>query len=107
MNAAPGNVKVKKTIAAEIQSIIDEGLEQSIIDNYIKHIESDKLLSSYSNDFLANRLGIAEMYYNDYTRADEMINAFKKIKSEDLSAVAEKYFNPQNLKVVNIKPIFN
>lgn len=104
MNAAPGNVKVKKVVAAEIQSIIDDGIDEKLMKNYLSSLKSQVLGNAYSNADIANQLGVAEYYLHDFTRYNEMQNAFEKISPEKLQQIAKKYFDPKTLRIVNIKP---
>ncbi len=104
MPAAIGNAKVRKAVSKEINEIINEGIEQSLIDNYIKNMETQYVFRNYSNSNIADALGYAEYYYNDYKQYEAEIIAYKKIKAEDLKAIAQTYFNPENLKIINSKP---
>lgn len=105
MQAAMGNAKVKKVINKEINDIIVDGPEQEIIDNYIYNLEAQEAFAKYSNNSIAYELGFAEYYYKDYTKYNAKMEAYKKIKADDLKIIAQTYFNPEKLKVINIKPI--
>lgn len=104
MQAQMGNAKVKKVISKEIYDIINEGIEQELIDNYIKNLETTEAFQNFSNSAIAYRLGFAEYYFMDYTKYNHALDAYKKIKAEDLTAICKTYFNPENIKVINIKP---
>ncbi|HXU27066.1 MAG TPA: pitrilysin family protein [Bacteroidia bacterium] len=105
MQAAMGNAKVKKVIGKEINEIINEGLEQQLIDDYINNLQAKQTFNNYSNQGISGILGIAEYYYNDYTKYNATIDAYKKIKADDLKQIAQTYFNPEKLKVINCKPV--
>jgi zinc protease len=105
MQAAMGNAKVKKVISKEINEIINEGIEQELIDNYLHNLEAKKAFANYSNQNISGQLGFAEYYYNDYTKYDATIEAYKKIKADDLKQIAHTYFNPEKVKVINCKPV--
>lgn len=105
MQAAMGNAKVKKVINKEINDIIVDGPEQEIIDNYISNLEAQEAFAKYSNNSIAYELSFAEYYYKDYTKYNAKMEAYKKIKADDLKIIAQTYFNPEKLKVINIKPI--
>jgi zinc protease len=105
MQAAIGNAKVKKAVSKEINEIINEGIEQSTIDNFVKNMETQAVFRNYSNMDISATLGFAEYYYNDYKKYDADAEAYKKITSEDLKRIAQTYFNPENMKVINIKPL--
>ncbi len=105
MRAGIGNAKVKKIISKEINDIITEGLEQQLIDDYISHLEAQRTFGNYSNAGIAGDLGFAEYYYNDYSKYNAMIEEYKKIKADDLKLIAQTYYNPEKLKVINIKPV--
>ncbi len=105
MQAAMGNAKVKKVIAKEINDIINEGIDQELIDNYVKHLDAQSTFGKYSNENIAAELGFAEYYYKDYQEYDAELVAYKKIKADDLKIIAKTYFDPEKLKAINIKPI--
>ncbi|MBS1638223.1 MAG: insulinase family protein [Bacteroidetes bacterium] len=104
MQAQVGNAKVKKAISKEIYDVINEGIDQKLIDDYIKNLEANNIFLNYSNANIAGALGFAEYYYNDYSKHNAALDAYRNIKAEDLSVIAKKYFDPENLKVINIKP---
>lgn len=105
MQASMGNAKVKKVINKEINDIIVDGPEQEIIDNYIANLEAQEAFAKYSNSSISYELGFAEYYYKDYNKYNAKIETYKKIKADDLKIIAQTYFNPEKLKVINIKPI--
>ena len=104
MQAQMGNAKVKKMISKEIYDIINEGIEQELIDNYVKNLEASQLFQNFSNQAIADKLGFAEYYFMDYKKYNQTIETYKTIKAEDLTDICKKYFNPENIKVINIKP---
>jgi predicted Zn-dependent peptidase len=104
MDAQPGNVRVKKAIASEIQSIIDDGIDDQDLKDYVSNFKAQETLSSYSNSFIADQLGGAELYFGDYRKANDWVAEFEKITPQQLQEIAKKYFNPETLKIVNAKP---
>lgn len=104
MQAAVGNTKVKKNISKEINELINEGIEESELKNYISNLETQLTFANYSNNDLNGILGFAEYYYNDYKKYNATLDAYKKIKPDELKVIAQTYFNPENLKVINVKP---
>lgn len=105
MQAAMGNAKVKKIISKEINDVINEGMDQERIDNYISNLEAEAVFSRYSNENINAALGFAEYYYKDHTKYNADLDSYKKIKGDDLKIIAQTYFSPEKLKVINIKPI--
>jgi len=104
MQAQMGNAKVKKVISKEIYDIINEGIDQELIDNYVKNLEVSQTFQNFSNQAIADKLGFAEYYFMDYRKYNQAIEMYKTIKPEQLTEICKKYFNPENLKVINIKP---
>lgn len=107
MQASMGNAKVKKAIIKEINEIIEDGPEQSLIDNYISNLETQEAFGKYSNENIASSLGFSEYYYKDFNKYNARLEAYKKIKADDLKIIAQTYYNPEKLKVINIKPIMD
>lgn len=105
MQAGVGNAKVKKEIAREINGIITEGIDDVEIKNYIANLETAAVFSLYSNEEINAMLGFAEYYHNDYQQYNAQLDAYKKINAEGLKKIAAMYFNPESLKVINVKPI--
>lgn len=104
MQAQVGNAKVKKAISKEIYDIINEGIDQQLIDDYVRRLETENIFLNYSNENIAAVLGFAEYYYNDCLQYNAPLNAYKTIKAEAMPSIAKKYFNPDNIHVINIKP---
>ena len=105
MQAAMGNAKVKKVIGKQINEIINDGIEQKLLDDYINNLQAKQTFTNYANQDIAAQLGFAEYYYNDYTKYNAMIDAYKKIKADDLKQIAQTYFNPEKMKIINCKPV--
>ena len=70
----------------------------------MKNLETTKAFQNFSNEQIAGRLGFAEYYFMDFNKHDHVIEAYKNIKAEQLTEIARKYFNPENIKVINMKP---
>lgn len=104
MQATPGNVKVKKAIREEINKVAQEGIPQDLIDSYIRSQEAQTLMSSYHSSNIASRLGMAEFYFNDYKKADSLIDDYKKVSQDDLKRVAAQYFAEDKMQLINIRP---
>lgn len=104
MQAQMGNAKVKKVIAKEIYDIINEGIDQELIDNYVKNQEVSQTFQNFSNQAIADKLGFAEYYFMDYKKFNLALETYKTIKAEQLTDICKKYFNPENIRVINIKP---
>ncbi len=104
MDASPGNVKVKRAIREEINKIIDAGIPQGVLDNYITAYENSDKLNNYECSNIANKLGIAEYYFNDYTKTYRLSDEYKKITQDDLKKAAVKYLSEDKIQVINIKP---
>jgi predicted Zn-dependent peptidase len=105
MKASVGNAKVKKEISREINGIINEGLDETELKNYISNLETDAAFIAYSNGSVNDKLGFAEYYYGDYNKYNATLEEYKKIKPDDLKLIAQTYFNPEKMKVINVKPI--
>lgn len=104
MQAQMGNAKVKKIVSKEIYDIINEGIDQELINNYVKNLEVSQTFQNFSNQSIADKLGFAEYYFMDYEKYNQTLEVYKTIKAEQLTDICKKYFNPENLKVINIKP---
>ena len=105
MQAQMGNAKVKKMISKEIYDIINEGIDQELIDNYVKNLEVTQAFENFSNQAIGDKLGFAEYYFNDCNKYNQTLETYKTIKAEELTDICKKYFNPENIKVINIKPM--
>jgi len=104
MQAGIGNAKVKKEIGKEINELINEGIDEIELKNYVRNLETKSAFMDYSNGQVNDRLGHAEYYYNDYKKYNSTLDEYKKIKPDDLKMIAKTYFNPETIKVINIKP---
>ena len=107
MQAQMGNAKVKKVISKEIYDIINEGIDQELIDSYVKNLEVAQTFQNFSNQAIADKIGFAEYYFLDYKKYNQTLEMYKTIKAEQLNNICKKYFNPETLNVINIKPSTN
>ena len=78
--------------------------DQELINNYVKNLEVNQTFQNFSNQAIADKLGFAEYYFMDYKKYNQALETYKTIKAEQLTDICKKYFNPENLKVINIKP---
>ncbi|HEU4717957.1 MAG TPA: pitrilysin family protein [Bacteroidia bacterium] len=106
MPPSPGNVKVKKAIRAEMDSVIANGLPQEKVNDFISNMEAQQTLGAYSSENIAGELGMAEYYFHDYNRAKTIVNDYKAVTQDDIKRVAATYFSPDHVDVINIKPSF-
>ncbi|MBI3509454.1 MAG: insulinase family protein [Bacteroidetes bacterium] len=104
MPPMPGNIKVKKTIRAEMDSVIANGLPQDKVDDFISNMNAAKIMSAYSAAGIADDLGMAEYYFHDYHKADTMVDSYKAVTQDDIKRVAALYFSPDHVDLINIKP---
>lgn len=104
MNASPGNVKVKRAIKEEIGKVIAEGLSQELLDNYIQAYENTYELNNYMLANISANIGMAEFYLNDYKKASNLKEEYKKVTNEDIKRVTAKYLGEDKIQLVNIKP---
>ncbi len=104
MQASVGNAKVKKIISKEIDELVAEGFDENDIKNYLSYLETKVVFGSYSNQEINGVLGFAEYYYNDYKKYNASLEEYRKINNTHLREIGKRYFNPENLKIINIKP---
>jgi zinc protease len=104
MNAAPGNIKVKRAIREEINKIIENGLPQAMLDNFIRATENSEAMENYECSNIAAKIGVAEYYQHDYSKSDILIEEFKRVTPDDIKRVAASYFAEDKLQFINIKP---
>lgn len=104
MQAGVGNAKVKKEIVRQLNLLIQDGIEETDLKLYLANLQTKFAFAAYSNEELNGAIGFAEYYYRDYTRFNATMEEYSKISSETLQYIAKTYFNPEQLKVLNIKP---
>lgn len=104
MSASPGNVKVKRAIREEINKIINEGVPENLLVNYITAYENNSMLNNYMSANISGELGMAEYYFNDYHKAYTLKDEYKKITQENIKRIAAKYLSGDHLQLLNIKP---
>ncbi len=104
MEAAPGNVKVKKAVKEELDKIRENGIPQEMIIDYVNALENQFILRNYDAGAIAVQLGIMEYYFRDHTTYYRYYDMLRKIKTEDIKRVANTWFKDENLQLINIKP---
>lgn len=104
MQAGVGNAKIKKEIIRQLNMILAEGFEEQELKDHLSNLQTRNAFSAYSNEEINGSLGFAEYYYNDYNRYNNILEEYSKIGNEDLKRIVKTYFNPETLKVINVKP---
>ena len=104
MPATVGNAKVKKIVAMEIESIIEEGIDTDDLNTFLNNLRSNQLMTQYDVSAIAGEIGLAQFYHQDYRLAFHLADVYEKISSQQLQAVAAKYFSPEKIQVINVKP---
>lgn len=104
MPPSPGNIKVKRAIRAEMDNVIANGLPEEKMQEFISMLEASRTMEAYSSEGIADELGMAEYYFHDYKQADSEIANYKAVTQADIKRVAAKYFSPEHVDMINIKP---
>jgi zinc protease len=104
MGPQPGNIKVKRAIREEMDSVIANGLPKEKMEDYISNMEAMQTMSAYSAEGIANEIGNSEYYFHDYTRFDKLVDNYKAVTEDDIKRVAAIYFSPDHIDMINIKP---
>lgn len=102
----------EKHKAEEALSVIDREVSllksQTIKKDDFERALNQELLSLYNmiedNSSMANMLGDYLMVSGNYMRGFEIIDQFKKLKTNDLKAVAKKYLNKESRSIVIVRP---
>ncbi|HTL82298.1 MAG TPA: pitrilysin family protein [Bacteroidia bacterium] len=104
MPPMPGNVKVKREIRAEMDSVIANGLPQQKIDDFLSNYKASETFNMYSASGIADELGMAEYYFHNYGFVDEEYASYQSVTQADIKRVAAKYFSADHVDLINIKP---
>ena len=104
MGPQPGNVKVKKAIRAEMDSVIVNGLPVEKMKDYISSAEAELSMNAFTDAGVAGQLGNNEYYFHDYKQIDNLLDHYKAITQEDIKRVAALYFSADHIDIINIKP---
>ncbi len=104
MDAQPGNVRVKRAVKEEINKVISDGVPPEMLQKHIAATRASNLISKYGSSNIAAELGVAQYYFNDYTKAFTLADEYAKISQEDIRRVAAKYFSEDKMQLINIKP---
>lgn len=104
MDVKVGNAKVIKEVSREINNIIAEGVDEADLKAYLSNLDNKNLFNAYSNAAICAELGFAEYYCGDYAKYTKTLDEYRKITSDDLKRIAETYFNPEKIKIINVKP---
>jgi zinc protease len=90
---------LENAIYAQINKIINEG----VTDDELEKVKNQKLMNFYREietiNGRANSLGTYEVFFGDYKKLYNAPEEYKKIKAEDIKAVAAKYFKKSNRTV--------
>lgn len=91
--------ELEKAIIDEVDKIINEGISES----ELQKVKNQKLMEFYRTmetiNGLSNTIGTYELFFGDYQKLFTAPDDYKKVTTEDIKKVAEKYFTKQNRTV--------
>ena len=88
----------------EIDKIKEGGITDNDIIKAKNKIESSFWETVKTGTGLAEKIGVCELLFDDYTVIYNVLDEFNKIQKEDIIAVVKKYFNRDNRTVVTLVP---
>lgn len=107
MQAGVGNAKVMKEVEREINQVLNEGVDEADLKAFLSNMDRQIVFEAYSNSQISGQLGLAEYYHLDHNKYGELERQYRKVSIQDLAHIAETYFNPAKMKIINIKPTEN
>ena len=84
---------VLEIVGEEIAAMREELVSEEEFMRAINNLESEQYFSMETVDGLSSKLGSYNFYFNDPNYHDTFIKQIRKLRPEDLQAVAIKYFN--------------
>ncbi|MFC1557991.1 M16 family metallopeptidase [candidate division KSB1 bacterium] len=88
----------------EIDKIKEGGISDSDIIKAKNKLESSFWDTVKTATGLAEKIGVCELLFDDYTFIYNVLDEFNKIQKEDIIAVVDKYFKKSNRTVVTLIP---
>ena len=88
-------VQAERMILSEIQRIRTQGVTQEEVDRTLNRLEFSYLEGLRTNKGLAEFIGENELTYGNFERGLQIYEAMRKVKPEEIKAVAMTYLNPE------------
>ncbi|HZA58784.1 MAG TPA: pitrilysin family protein [Solirubrobacterales bacterium] len=93
-----------EVIAAELSSIHSEGITQEELARAKEHVKGRLVLSSESTAARMSRIGKAVLFETDLLSLDEMIGRVDAVSLDDVAALADELYAPDQLAAAAIAP---
>lgn len=91
--------ELENAILEEIDKIINKGISE----NELQKVKNQKLMDFYKTletiNGLSNTIGTYELFFGDYKKLFSAPDDYKKVTTNDIKRVAEKFFTKQNRTV--------
>ena len=89
--------KIKKSILKTFEDIGENGIDEKLLNNQIKHNLLESYEDGYNYNWLAYQLGESELIYGDYKVYNRSIEILNNLSNDDIKRVVRQYLNKDNL----------
>jgi predicted Zn-dependent peptidase len=97
--------RVLEGVLRELKRLKKNSITPQELSHAKYQLKGNLLMSMESTFNRMNRLARYELFLHDYVGLDQTIRAINKIKSSDLTSVAEELFSPEKLSAVALGPM--
>ena len=94
--------KIKKSILKTFEDISENGIDEKLLNNQIKHNLLESYEDGYNFIWLAYQLGKSELIYGDYRVYNRSMEILNNLSNADIKRVVKKYLHEDNLAIYEL-----
>lgn len=95
---------VKEALLSEIERLKNEPISEIELQKAKNQLTAGQVFAQDPLSGVAQAIGQAEIFYDDYREFSKASNRYLSVTAEQIRAVAQKYFNRENLTIVTLNP---
>ena len=94
--------KMKKSMLKTFEDIGENGIDEKLLNNQIKHNLLESYEDGYNYIWLTYQLGTGELIYGDYKIYNRSMKILNNLSNDDIKRVVKKYLHEDNLVIFKL-----
>jgi len=95
---------IQSLLKDELNRVSSEPLKKNTLSKLKNQVKGNLVLSLESSSRRMSRLAKNEIYFGEYVSLDALINSIDRVTQDDIIAIAQKVFRPDNFITVILNP---
>ena len=96
---------IQNLLKDELHRVSEEPMKKNTLSKLKNQLKGTSLLSLESSSRRMSRLAKNEIYFGQYIALDQLINSIDKVQQDDIVAIAQTVFRPDDFITVILNPL--